>query len=83
MIHGASPSPSLPTGPPTSPNRPSVPRWASVLLMLLTAGIIGGIGGLLSHAAGDNIPTAILTGGGIFAGTVGLLLAIAHYASAE
>lgn len=51
--------------------------------MLLTAGIIGGIGGLLSHAAGDNIPTAILTGGGIFAGTVGLLLAIAHYASAE
>jgi hypothetical protein len=51
--------------------------------MLLTAGIIGGISGLLSRAAGDNIPAAILTGGGAFAGTVGLLLAIAHYTSVE
>jgi hypothetical protein len=51
--------------------------------MLLTAGIIGGVVCLLSHAAGNNIPAAILTGGGAFAGTVGLLLAIAHYASAS
>jgi hypothetical protein len=49
--------------------------------MLLIAGITGGVGGLLSHAAGNNVPTAILTGGAAFAGTVGLLLAIAHYAN--
>ncbi|MGW4944212.1 hypothetical protein ACWEOZ_21800 [Actinoplanes sp. NPDC004185] len=54
-----------------------------MVLMLLTAGIIGGVAGLLSHAAGNNIPAAILTGGGAFAGTVALLLAIAHYAGAE
>jgi hypothetical protein len=51
--------------------------------MVLTAALISGVAGLLSHAAGNNIPAAILTGGGAFAGTVGLLLAIAHYASAE
>ncbi|WP_212990049.1 hypothetical protein [Actinoplanes auranticolor] len=60
-----------------------MPRWVWVVLMLLTAGIIGGVAGLLSHAAGNNIPAAILTGGGAFAGTVALLLAIAHYAGAE
>jgi hypothetical protein len=60
-----------------------VPRWTRVLLMLLTAAIIGVVAGLLSHAAGNNVPSAILTGGGAFAGTVGLLVAIAHYASAE
>ncbi|MEV4703939.1 hypothetical protein [Actinoplanes sp. NPDC049316] len=51
--------------------------------MLLIAANISGIAGLLSHAAGNNIPAAILTGGGAFAGTVGLLLAIAHYAGAK
>jgi hypothetical protein len=51
--------------------------------MLLCAGIIGGIAGLLSHAAGNNVPSAILTGGGAFAGTVVVLLAIAHYADAK
>jgi hypothetical protein len=51
--------------------------------MLFAAGIVGGVAGVLSHAAGDNIPTAILTGGGAFAGTVALLLAIAHYTAAE
>jgi hypothetical protein len=60
-----------------------LPRWASVLIILLVAGIVSGIAGLLSHAAGNNIPAAILTGGGGFAGTVALLLAIAHYASAR
>jgi hypothetical protein len=51
--------------------------------MLPVAGVTSGVAGLLSHAAGNNIPAAILTGGGAFAGTVGLLLAIAHYTSAR
>ncbi|MEU4238702.1 hypothetical protein [Actinoplanes sp. NPDC026619] len=51
-----------------------------MLLILLAAGAISGVAGFLSHAAGNNVPAAILTGGGAFAGTVGLLLAIAHYA---
>jgi hypothetical protein len=37
---------------------------------------------VLSHAAGNNVPGAILTGGGAFAGALGLLLAVAHYAGA-
>lgn len=76
MIDRASPNPSLPT-------RPEMPRWAAVLLILLAAGIVGGVAGLLSHAAGNNIPAAILSGGAAFAGAVGLLLAIAHYAGAR
>lgn len=68
--------------PRTTPQQTGVPRWTWVLLILLAAGIVGGIAGLLSHAAGNNVPGAILTGGGAFAGTVALLLAIAHYASA-
>jgi hypothetical protein len=44
--------------------------------VLLVAGIIGVAAGLLSHAAGDKVPSSVLTGGGAFAGTVGLLLAI-------
>ncbi|WP_433789216.1 hypothetical protein [Actinoplanes sp. CA-252034] len=51
-----------------------------VALILLAACIIGGIAGLLAHAGGSNVPASILTGGGAFAGAVGLLLAIAHYA---
>ncbi|HEY0000743.1 MAG TPA: hypothetical protein VGB74_09840 [Actinoplanes sp.] len=66
-----------------APHQAGVPRWARVLLILLTAGIISGVAGLLSHAAGNNVPGAILTGGGAFAGTVGLLLAIAHYAAGK
>ena len=83
MIDRSTPIPPLPTMPPTSPRQPGVPRWVWVVLMLLTAGIIAGVAGLLSYAAGNNIPAAILTGGGAFAGTVALLLAIAHYAGAE
>ena len=60
-----------------------VPRWTWILLIILFAAIIGGVAGLLSHAAGSNVPSAILTGGGAFAGTVGLSLAIAHYATAK
>jgi len=71
------------TRPPTHPNRPEAPRRAGVLLVLLAAGVISGVAGLLSHAAGNNVPAAILSGGAAFAGAVGLLLAIAHYAGAE
>jgi ABC-type transport system involved in multi-copper enzyme maturation permease subunit len=81
MINSA-PQNSL-TGSPASPNRPEVPRWVWVLFIVLIAVIISGLAGLLSFAAGNNVPAAILTGGGAFAGTVALLLAIAHFASAE
>lgn len=54
-------------------------RWAGLLVMLLAAGFVSGLAGVLSRAAGNNLPGAVLTGGGAFAGTVGLLLAIAHY----
>jgi hypothetical protein len=71
------------TGSVTPPAQPRVPRWIWVLLMLLAAAIISGIAGLLSHAAGNNVPAAILTGGGAFAGTFALLLAVAHYTGTE
>lgn len=45
--------------------------------------MVSGGAGMLSHAAGNNVPGAILSGGAAFAGTVGLLLAIAHYTSEE
>jgi hypothetical protein len=48
--------------------------------MVLTAGIVSGLAGVLSHAAGNNVPGAVLTGGAAFAGTIGLLLGVAHYA---
>lgn len=63
--------------------RARIPRWMWILLMLLVALNIGGIGAFLAHAGGANGPSAILTGGGSFAGTVLLLLAIAHYVSAD
>ena len=69
---------SLPTG-----RSSRSPRQVQVLLILLVAAIVSGVAGLLSHAAGNNVPAAVLTGGGAFAGTACLLLAIAHYAGAE
>ena len=63
------------TSPPSS-------RWAWLLVMVLTAGMISGLAGLLSRSAGNNLPGAVLTGGAAFAGTVGLLLGIAHWAKA-
>jgi hypothetical protein len=76
-------TPRPPAGQPSAPNRSGVVRRMRVLLILVAAGIIGAVAGLLSHAADHNIPSAILTGGGAFAGTASLLLAIAHYAGAE
>jgi hypothetical protein len=59
---------------------PPASRWAWLLVMVLTAGLVSGMAGVLSHAAGNNVPGAVLTGGAAFAGTVGLLLGVAHYA---
>jgi hypothetical protein len=55
-------------------------RWMT--LMLVTATAVSGVAGLLSHAAGNNVPGAVLTAGAAFAGAFGLLLAVAHYAEA-
>lgn len=55
------------------------PRAVWIALIMLTAVIVGGVAGLLAHADGTSVPGAILTGGGSFAGTVVLLLAIAHF----
>lgn len=68
---------------PSAPSPANIPRWIWLVVMMLAAGIAGGVAGLLSHAAGNNVPTAILTGGGAFAGTVGLLLAVAHFANGK
>lgn len=50
-----------------------------VLLMLLVSIIVGGVAGLLTYAIEPSVPRAILTGGTSLAGTLLLLLAIAHY----
>jgi hypothetical protein len=66
--------------PPTPSATVAIPRWVWVILFLLMSALVGGVSGLLSHAAGSNVPASILTGGAAFAGTVGLLVALAHYA---
>jgi hypothetical protein len=76
-------SPSVTEQPAGPPHQAGIQRWALVLIMVLVAAAISGVAGLLSHAAGNNIPAAILTGGGAFAGSLGVLLAIAHYADAR
>ncbi|MFF5233760.1 hypothetical protein [Dactylosporangium sp. NPDC000521] len=48
--------------------------------MISIACIVGGVAGLLAHAGGSNVPNAILTGGGAFAGTMALQLGIGHFA---
>lgn len=62
---------------------PPSSRWAWLLVMVLAAGMVSGLAGLLSHAAGSNLPGAVLTGGAAFAGTIGLLLGVAHWAKAQ
>ncbi len=51
--------------------------WATV--MALIAVFTGAGGALLASGAGAPVPTAVLTGGGAFGGTLLLLLAVAHY----
>jgi hypothetical protein len=66
------------SAPPPNPTSASRTTW--ILVFTLAAIIVGGIAGLLSHANGVSVPGAILTGGSAFAGTFGLLLAVAYYA---
>lgn len=54
-----------------------------IAIILLTSCIVGSIAALLAYAGGSKVPTAILTGGGAFGGTVLLLIAIAHYIGGE
>jgi hypothetical protein len=71
----------------SAPRRPTdetVPmrQRPSIVLLLAVSAVVSAVAALLSHAAGNNVPGAILTGGGAFAGALGLLLAVAHYAGA-
>lgn len=66
----------------TTPNAPT-PRAVWIAIILLSAALVAATAGLLAYAGGTNLPTAILTGGGAYAGTVLLLLALAHYASGD
>jgi hypothetical protein len=70
------PAPNPTTAPPTPPSRAV---WIAIIL--LTATLIAAAAGLLAYAGGAKVPTAILTGGGAFAGTVFLLLALLAYAT--
>lgn len=55
------------------------PRWAWVLIMVLGAIIVGGFAGVLTYASEPSVPLAILAGGGSFATTIFVMLAIAAY----
>ena len=73
------------TNPPSASLTPAVPppqtpRSVWIALVLIVATLVGAGAGLLAHAGGANIPTAVLTGGGAFAGTILLLLALLNYA---
>lgn len=63
----------------TPPRRPIASRWVGILVVMVLAATVGAVAVLLSLAAGNNTPSAILTGGGAFAGAVGVLLAVVHY----
>ena len=64
-----------------TPPTPSakIPRMVWILIFILIAIIVGETAGLLSYAGGASVPGAILTGGGAFAGALGLLLALGHF----
>jgi hypothetical protein len=66
---------------PTPPGTGPSTRNLTLILILITAAFVAAVAGLLAYAGGALVPTAILTGGGAYAGTVALGLAIAHYAS--
>jgi hypothetical protein len=76
MIDDASPATRSSAG--RDPHPPRSGR-RTILFVLLLAGVVGAVAGWLSHEAGSNLPSAILTGGGAFAGAAGLLLAIARH----
>lgn len=65
------------------PSSAEMPRWAWIILIVLCAFIVGGGASLLAHANRASVPGSILTGGGAFAGTVALLLALVIFARGE
>jgi hypothetical protein len=77
------PTPYLSSEPLEIRSGPKTPRRTKVLLILIAATAVSGVAGLLARAAGNNVPSAILTGGAAFAGAVGVLLAIAHYTAED
>ncbi len=54
-------------------------RGLWLAITVLSAVLIGTAGGLLAWIGGLNPPTAILTGGGTFAGTVLLVLTMLRF----
>lgn len=58
-------------------------RGLWLAIATLTAVIVGATAGLLAWAGGLNPPTAILTGGGAFAGTVLLILTAMRFTAGE
>jgi hypothetical protein len=57
----------------------STVRGLWLAITVLAAVLVGAGGGLLAWAGGMNPPTAILTGGGAFTGTVLLVLAMLRF----
>ncbi|MBW4704569.1 hypothetical protein [Micromonospora sp. RL09-050-HVF-A] len=55
--------------------------WLAIVA--LTAVLVGATAGLLAWAAGLNPPTAILTGGSAFAGTILLVLTVLRFATGQ
>jgi hypothetical protein len=64
---------------PTPPLSSSTVRGLWLAITVLTAILVGASGGLLAWAGGMNPPTAILTGGGAFTGTVLLVLTMLRF----
>lgn len=78
---GVSTAPPAPSPAPSPPPPSPAPRSVWIALVLVVAVIVGAAAGLLAYAGGANAPTAVLTGGGAFAGTVLLLLALLNFGS--
>ncbi|SIN35267.1 hypothetical protein [Micromonospora cremea] len=58
-------------------------RGLWLAIATLTAGIVAATAGLLAWAGGMNPPTAILTAGGAFAGTLLLILTAVRFATGQ
>ena len=65
---------------PTSPQFGGSLRAIWIALVLIIAVMVGASAGLLAWASGASVATAVLTGGGTFAGTVMLLMALLNFA---
>lgn len=69
-----------------APGPPSIDpavRGLGLAIATLTAALVGATAGLLAWAGGLNPPTAILTGGGAFAGTLLLVLAAVRFTTGQ